>query len=449
MNIILLRSRMKALTQNGLRSRLFFFILFLALLLVVVGGQTASAQDGDNMVITFFWGDGCPHCAAAKPFLSDLQQRYDGVVVRDYEIYYNQANQDLFTKTADQFNIPQQGRGVPLIIIGDQYWMGYSEEIGAEIELFVKERGAAPVDPSKTLNVPFFGRVNLAGKSTFLSTALIAFVDGFNPCSIWVLTMLLTLTLHTGSRRKVMLIGVIFLTVTAAIYGLFITGLFTMFTVLEFVWWIQVLVALIALFFAIVNIKDYFWYKEGLSFTIADDKRPGIFQRMRRIMDASNNFWSLAGATAVMAAGVSLVEFSCTAGMPVMWTNILVSQQVGAGAFALLLLLYLLIYQLDELVIFGTAVYTLKASRLEEKQGRILKLIGGVLMLTLAIVMLVNPVWLTDMSSSLLVFAVAFALMLLILVVHRRILPAYGIWIGTEPEGRRKAKRSVRKRHST
>jgi hypothetical protein len=140
-----------------------------------------------------------------------------------------------------------------------------------------------------------------------------------------------------------------------------------------------------------INIKDYFWYKEGLSFTIDDEKKPGLYKRIRKVMDAGDSMWGLIAATVVLAAGVSLVEFACTAGFPVLWTNLLVSQGVTAGTFVLLLLVYMLIYQLDELGIFFVAVFTLRSSKMEEKHGRILKLIGGMLMLTLAVVMLVDP----------------------------------------------------------
>jgi len=158
-------------------------------------------------------------------------------------------------------------------------------------------------------------------------------------------------------------------------------------------------------------------------------------------------------ATVVLAAGVSLVEFSCTAGFPVLWTNMVSSQNVATGEFILLLLLYMLIYQIDELVIFFVAVFTLKASRLEEKHGRILKLIGGTLMLTLAGVMIFNPNLLNDLNSALIIFLVAFALTGLILLVHRRILPAFGIWIGSEKDNKRKSvkkkqvKVTTKKRH--
>ncbi len=121
-------------------------------------------------------------------------------------------------------------------------------------------------------------------------------------------------------------------------------------------------VALVALVFALVNIKDYFWYKEGVSFTISDEKKPGLFKRMRKVLEASNSLWGVISATVVLAAGVSLVEFSCTAGFPVLWTNMISAQNISTGEFILLLLVYMLIYQLDELVIFFAAVFTLKSN---------------------------------------------------------------------------------------
>ena len=268
-------------------------------------------------------------------------------------------------------------------------------------------------------------------------------MDGFNPCSIWVLSILLAITLHTGSRKKVLLIGLIFISVTAAIYALFIAGLFTVFTVVSFVGWIQVVVALVALFFALVNIKDYFWYKEGVSFTISDDKKPGIYQKIRKVMDAGDSTWGLIGGTIVLAAGVSLVEFSCTAGFPVLWTNLVSAQNVPIATFIMLLLVYLVIYQLDELGLFLVAVFTLRSNKVEEKHGRILKLIGGVLMLTLAIVMLVKPSLMSDIGQSVIVFGLAFAVTIVILLLHRVILPKLGVNIGSEfnkKKGKKKRK---------
>jgi hypothetical protein len=370
-----------------------------------------------------------------------------------------------------------EASGVPTIFIGDRYWIGFEDGIAAEISAAVADcslsgcrdaglgiipgiptplptavaEGAAlsSLAPTETeqettapqaavqqtrdrLTLPLIGTIDLASQSLAVSTALIAFVDGFNPCSLWVLSMLLALTLHTGSRKKLFWVGLIFLTVTSLIYALFIAGLFTFFSVVGFLPWIQVIVALVALFFAVVNIKDYFWYKEGISFTIADDKKPGLYRQMRGLLDAGKSTWGMIGATVVLAAGVSLVEFSCTAGFPILWTNLLTAQQATAMTFVSLLVLYMLIYQVDEMGIFLAAVLTLKSSKLEEKHGRILKLVGGMLMLTLAVVMIFNPALMNSVSTSLWVFVTAFAVTALVLVAHRVIMPCLGLYVGTE-----------------
>jgi thiol-disulfide isomerase/thioredoxin len=454
--------------------RALIISILISVVAVGLAIQPAAAQDDNRTVIYMFWGDGCPHCAIAKPFFEELATKYPGIELRFYEIYNNVENQGLFLRMAAAYGF--EARGVPTIFIGDRYWQGFNldfaddemesvvaacalvgckdagEGIIARDEGVLTELTVTPLppvsssggenDPEQTdgnaINIPLIGQIDLSRQSLFASTALIAFVDGFNPCSIWVLTMLLALTLHTGSRRKVILVGVVFLTVTAAVYALFIAGLFTIFTFISFVGWIQVLVALVALFFAFVNIKDYFFYKEGLSFTISDEKKPGIAKGMRRIMDPKQTIWGLIGATIVLAGGVSLVEFSCTAGFPVLWSNILVANNVDSLTFVLLLLLYMLIYQLDELAIFFVAVFTLKASRLEEKHGRILKLVGGMLMLTLAGVMLINPSLLDDLGSAMVIFVIAFGATGLLLLVHRTILPKLGIWIGTEDHPKKK-----------
>ena len=475
-------------------------IAFIVVLLSPLGVSAAGGvnpvqplsvtQQTDNVVpIYFFWGEGCPHCAKAKPVLEDLATQHPEVKLYEFEIYYNEANQQLFSAISAVYGI--EPRYVPTILIGDMVWEGYADEFAQEITSHVEkclaegceDKGAAviagkglipfgatePVDtvpptqiptvenpvetpeenPSSdpdTTKLPLFGEVDFSKMGLFLSTALIAFVDGFNPCSLWVLSMLLAITLHTGSRKKVLVIGLVFLTVTAAIYALFIAGLFTVLKIVSFVGWIQVVVALVALFFGIINIKDYFFYKQGVSLTIKDKEKPGIYQRIRKVMDAGDSWWGLIGGTIVLAAGVSLVEFTCTAGFPVLWTNLVSAQQVSTTTFVFLLLLYMLIYQLDELGIFMVAAFTLKSSRVEEKHGRILKLIGGVLMLTLAIVMLVNPELMSDVGKSLIVFAIAFGVTLLVLLVHRVILPKTGIRTGTENSKRNIAK-TRRKSH--
>ncbi|HPH97625.1 MAG TPA: hypothetical protein PKW33_08245 [Anaerolineaceae bacterium] len=428
-----------------LRTRLLPAALLLAVLFASLLVKPALAQDG-KIVVVLFWGDGCPHCAEEKPWLAELAQKNPLIEIKEYEVWYNEDNQKLLEEAAKKYDF--EPSGVPVTLIGDQHWIGFRKgDVSGQMEEAIQAcalKGGCP-DPltaastqtdiiasNTVLDLPVIGKVDLSQQSLLVSTVLIGFVDGFNPCSLWVLSMLMALVVHTGSRRKILTIGILFLTITAGVYALFIAGVFTVLSYISFIGWIQAVVALVCAVFAFINIKDYFWYKEGVSLTIADKEKPGIYQRMRNVLNASNSFWGLIGATIVLSAGTSLVEFSCTAGFPVLWANLLTAQKVDGLTFAGLLLVYLIIYQIDELAIFFGVVFTMRASRLEEKEGRLLKLFGGMLMLALALVMIFSPKTMNNLGSSLLVFGAAFLGAGLVLLVHRKILPAFGIRIGSE-----------------
>lgn len=411
----------------------------------------------EGVTVYLFWGNTCPTCEvsethhatlsglpqigedpgpAAYAFLDRLADEIPGLTIQAYDVWTSDVDRATFERVAAAYDM--RPRGVPTIFIGKEHWEGFDAATAAEIRATVEAcRTSGCPDPvtadptpkapqhevsAVTLTIPLLGTVDLGTHSLWASTALISFVDGFNPCSLWVLSILIALSLRTGSRRRTLAIGIIFIAVTAVIYVLFIGGLFTVLTIASFLTWLPILISALTLFFALVNIKDYFWYKEGLSLTIADDQKPGIFKRMRAVVQTGDSLWALVAATVALAAGVSLVEFACTSGFPVIWTNLIASQSVSTPTFLLLLALYMLIYQLDELAIFGTAVFTLKVTRIEEKHGRVLKLVSGMLMLTLSIVMLVDPDLMNDLRSSFLVFGSALAATLAVLLSHRAIL---------------------------
>ncbi len=107
--------------------------------------RAPAAQGGNQTVIYFFWGDGCPHCAAAKPFLARLARTYPGVQIRDFEVWYNEANREPFIQMAARFGF--EPTGVPTIFIGQRYWIGFSERpIGQEIAFRLPRRRRGRVE---------------------------------------------------------------------------------------------------------------------------------------------------------------------------------------------------------------------------------------------------------------------------------------------------------------
>jgi uncharacterized membrane protein/thiol-disulfide isomerase/thioredoxin len=89
----------------------------------------------EKVIIYLFWGDGCPHCAVAKPALQALAQSNQNIEIKDYEVWYQEENQAAFTSMSAAFGF--EPHYVPTIFIGDRYWEGYSEDIQKDIETTV------------------------------------------------------------------------------------------------------------------------------------------------------------------------------------------------------------------------------------------------------------------------------------------------------------------------
>ncbi len=231
-------------------------------------------------------------------------------------------------------------------------------------------------------------------------TFIIAILDGFNPCAMFVLTFLLALLAYTGSRKKMTIIGLVFILTSGFmyfLYMLFMLGILNtpIFESNKFI--LRLIVGIIALTAAAINIKDFFWFKKGVSLTISEKQKLGIIARMRKIVneikeaETKKAVFIAIIATIILAAIVNIIELACTLMLPLIYTSILVQSfdsfiiQVSYIAF------YNIIYIIPLLTIFISFVYSLKVQKLTEKQGRIMKLIGGLLMLLLGLIMLLKP----------------------------------------------------------
>lgn len=426
-----------------------------------VGPPGAAAGRVD---VHFFQGEGCPYCAKEELFLADLVAEFPNVVVHSYEVYNDAANRELLFAVAAAYG--GQVTGVPVTFIGDYAWTGFGDSTAGEIRAVVERysdtgapdlvsrlRGgpaqpdqrlvapgssqqpgqpqptgvgpeAAALPATSVLEVPLLGTVDLGNRSLWLATTSVALVDGFNPCSLWVMALLLAVVMNTRSRRRVLLVGLTFLSVAALAYALFIAGLFSAFALVAFAGWIRAAVAVIALAYAAVGIKDYFALKQGLSFTIDDAHKPRIYRGIRSVMSSTASVPATMLATGGMALGVTLVELPCTAGLPVLWTQLVGAAAVPASTFGLLLLLYMVVYLIDELAVFSVAAITMRVARVTDRETRVLKLVGGCVMLGLALAMLLRPTLLESVTGTVVVFGIGAGVALATLLVHRLVAPA-------------------------
>jgi hypothetical protein len=104
----------------------------------------------------------------------------------------------------------------------------------------------------------------------------------------------------------------------------------------------------------------------------------------------------------------------------------LADQAVPTATAVALFGVYMTVFLIDELILFGAAVITMRARHLQPQEGRALKIVSGSMLVTLAVVMLVAPEAMAGLGSSLLVFAAAGLLALIVWTVARALPPAAG-----------------------
>jgi hypothetical protein len=150
---------------------------------------------------------------------------------------------------------------------------------------------------------------------------------------------------------------------------------------------IEVTLGLVAVAIGAINLKDLLARGHGPSLGIPEGAKPGIYARVRRIVQAENLAAALGGAV-VLAILVNVLELACTAGLPVVYTRVLSAMDMPPWRHYAYLGLYNVAYVFDDAVILAVAVVTLGRFKLQERAGRWLKGLSGAVMLGLGVALL-------------------------------------------------------------
>ncbi|MBI2117317.1 glutaredoxin [Candidatus Peregrinibacteria bacterium] len=375
-------------------------------------GRYQSTPGADIVAIV---RDGCPHCAKFEELANE-----QGWNVEYHEIT-DIGTPELFEEIQNVAPLLQQG--VPTIIINGKVVQGYEthETTGVYLKKLVEEcraqqKGCLPfraflataknvevtsaagvctekceTDQSKyVFDLWMVGKVDLLTLSLPALSVLLGFLDGFNPCAMWVLITLLTLLIGTNDMRKVWVIGGTFLFVSGAIYYLFIAAWLNVFLVIGYNFWVQKIIGAIAIGAGGFYLFEAFGKDPNVCQVTDHARRQRIIERMKHLTQAVRWPAMIIGVS-VLAISVNMIELVCTAGLPAIFTQILAFNDVSTLARYSYLALYILLYMIDDLIIFGIAVYTLHATGLTTKYRRFTLIFGGLLMYALGFLLIFWP----------------------------------------------------------
>ncbi len=380
---------------------------FIIISLLVFVFLSSLAYADNNVTLYYFYGEGCPHCAKAKPFLEELENKYPELTVESYETWYNLRNSELLASMSSACGT--KVLGVPTFFIGHAHVIGFDnvERKGKEVEEQVKKcienecvdlmdhlgetlTSCPANDQEKIVNLPIFGSIDTTQISLPLFTIIIGALDGFNPCAMWVLLFLLTLLAYTKSRKKMFIVGGTFILVSGIVYYIFMAAWLNLFLMVGFLPYLRIAVGSFAIIMGLINVKELFFFKKGISLSISDSAKPKLFKSMRKIIYEARLPASLLGVI-ILAFTVNSIELMCTVGFPAIYTKILTLNNLSSFSYYAYLLLYIIMYMIDDMIIFTIAVMTLSSKKLTEKQGKWMKFIAGFMMLILGLLLIFKP----------------------------------------------------------
>lgn len=428
-----------------------------------------DAKGNVKVNLHLFWSQSCSHCPPALNFGEFLRRSHPWLNVYTYEISTNPANRELYQQMAA--NLKQIGGQTPAFFYCKQMTLGYGsfEQTGRRIEeslvrwyealrdyyrknpppsesevsnlsglpglvALVGPEGTLPalasgqpppppdlpvgIPEEEKIYVPGWGEVEAGSMSLPVFTLVIAGFDAFNPCAFFVLLLLLSLLVHGQSRARMVLVGGVFIFMSGLMYFLFMAAWLNLFFVIGHLTVITATAGVLAVGAGLLNVKDFFWFKQGPSLSIPDSARPGLFRRMTRLINASS-LPALLGGAAALAAVANLYELLCTSGFPMVYTRVLTMRQLYPAGYYGYLALYNLIYVTPMALIVLVFAWTLGGWKLTEHGGRVLKLLSGIMMLALGVVLIFWPDLLHSVVGAVALLAIAGGLTAVIVAVDR------------------------------
>jgi len=374
----------------------FFWLLVIIIFLGLGIKSDFSLAQQNQVEIHFFYSAICPYCEKEKEFLKELKEKYPEIEIKEYEVISNPKNKEILKDFYEKYQVPEKDKGwVPITFTPDKYFIGFNQQIAEDIESCIKECLIGEKPAPQKIKIPVFGEIDISKMSLPALTVTLGALDGLNPCAMWILLFLIALLINTRSRKRMWLVGGTFILASGIVYYLILSAWLNLFLAISYVNLTRILIGAFALVVGVWQIKTFIGYRGVCPVTDGSTKfgdriRNGLRDQAEKLALSPLTFGILIGVI-ILALGVNLVEFFCSAGLPAIYTRVLTLSQISTLSYYLYLLLYTFVFMLDDLIIFSLAVITLSRIGFTAKYNYWATLFGGLLIFALGILLIFKP----------------------------------------------------------
>ena len=333
------------------------------LILIIVLGLSFAFSASALESIDFFYSETCPHCAQESIFLDELEKKYPDIVIKRFSISVRD-NVDLLLEYYEEYDVASKFHGmVPATFINGKYFIGFNEEKKVEMEECILNSEKCGLGIGGKVSLPIFGEINMADYSLPVLAIVLGALDGFNVCSLGALILILGLVLVLKSRKKVLIFGGLFIFTTAVVYGLLIILWYQIFSFfMPYLKIMEIIIGLLAIGGGIYFFSQFIKYrKQGPTCEITPGKSimSKFSSKFQESIQGSGNMFLLIGSVLLFAVIITIVEFPCSAAVPVIFAGVLANANLSAFFYLFYIVLFILFYMLDEIIVFLIAFFTM------------------------------------------------------------------------------------------
>jgi len=370
--------------------------------LTAIAAEEEACQPGDpgHYEFSVFTRETCGHCQDLKEFLdTDFKEAVTNVTPK----YYDLEDPDTYELFKEFCKDNGLTRSTPTILIGNQIIQGFggADSTGAQlIELalqmtdnsFFEDYNKQEISSSSgmIIEAPFIGEIDLTEYSLPTLSVVLGFVDGFNPCAMWVLVMFLTILIQAGDRRKMFQMVGIFILAEAFMYYLILNVWYKTWDFVKLDNIITPVIGVVSIGAGIYFIYEFFTNKNNECKVTSYEQKQKISTRIKKLVTSPMTIGVFFG-TLALAFSVNIIEFACSVGIPQAFTKILDLNNVGAMLRQIYILTYTFFYMIDDFLVFGIALFGLQFLGLTTKYTRYCLIIGGTIMLVLGYFFIFAP----------------------------------------------------------
>jgi cytochrome c biogenesis protein CcdA len=242
------------------------------------------------------------------------------------------------------------------------------------------------------MSLPFFGEIDVRETSLFIMASILGFIDGFNPCAMWVLLTFLIILSQVGDKKKMIFLAGVFILAEAIMYFFILNVWYQTWDFIKLDQFVTPAVGLLAFGAGVYFLHKSYKSKGQLTCDVTSLEHQQ--KTTKKIKDTVSKPLTILTVLSVLgiAFSVNIIEFACSVGIAQSFTKILEINDLGFLLRQWFVFVYTFFYMMDDFLIFGLAIAGYQRFHMVgTKYSHISTMIGGVLMIAIGVLLIFFP----------------------------------------------------------